>query len=236
MSLESTARPSLAEETYSRIRRALIEGSIEPGQRLSESELALQFSTSRSPVREALVRLEHEGFVARQANGRVIVKILDIADLQQLYVVRSSLEGLAARLATPLLRTIDLEYMGHKVDEMDRCVKKNDADSAISAGQEFHDVIIRECANRPLIETLAGLRAKISRYRSVVASLGDYDKERVSEHRRILKALYQRDVQTAEAEMIGHVQRSAGVLISKLTTKWPQDKHKKINRPAKNSR
>ena len=141
---------------------------------------------------------------------------LDIADLEQLYVVRANVEGLAARLATPLLRTVDLERMGESVDEMERCVKKRNAAAAIAAGQEFHDVITRECGNPPLMDVLGGLRARINRFRAVVASFKDYDPDRVAEHRRILKAFYQRNAEQAEAEMIRHVERSAAVLVSRL--------------------
>lgn len=209
-------KQSLSEEAYSEIRRALLRGELEPGQRLSEPELALKFKTSRSPVREALMRLEHEGFIERLPNGRLRVATLDIRDLEQLYVVRASVEGLAARLATPLLRTVDLEHMGSSVEEMERCVKKRNAAGAIAAGQQFHDVITRECGNQPLVDVLEGLRARISRFRAVVASFDDYDPDRVNEHRRILKAFYQRNAEQAEAEMIRHVQRSAAVLVSRL--------------------
>ena len=210
------SRQSLSEETYNEIRRALIAGVFQPGQRLSEPELALRFRTSRSPIREALVRLEHEGFVERTPNARIRVAALDSEDLKQLYVLRASIEGLAARLATPLLRTVDLERMAATADDMDRCVKKRDAAGAIAAGQDFHDVIMRECGNRPLVQVLDGLRARISRYRGVVASFSEYDPERVAEHRRILKALYQRNPEAAELAMIRHVDRSADVLIARL--------------------
>lgn len=203
-------------EAYSEIRQALIKGTFQPGQRLSEPELALRFKTSRSPIREALVRLEHEGFVERTASGRVSVKGLDIPDLEQLYVLRATVEGLAARLATPHLRTVDLETMGRSLDDMERFVKKGDAAGAIAAGQDFHDVINRECGNEPLVEILASLRARISRFRAVVALFGDYDAERVAEHRRILKAFYQRNPEQAEIEMIRHVNRSAATLIGRL--------------------
>jgi DNA-binding GntR family transcriptional regulator len=213
---ESTAKPLLSEEAYAEIREALAAGTLKPGQRLSEPELALRFNTSRSPVREALGRLEHEGFIERLPSGRVRVAALDIRDLEQLYVVRANLEGLAARLATPLLRTIDLEAMTKSVDEMERSVKKGDARGAISSGQKFHDIITRECGNKPLVNLLSGLRARISRFRAVVAALGDYDPDRVTEHRRLLKALYQRHAEQAEAEMIRHVERSAAVLMRRL--------------------
>jgi DNA-binding GntR family transcriptional regulator len=212
----TTTKPSLSEGAYSKIRRSLIDGTFPPGARLSEPELALRFRTSRSPIREALVRLEHEGFVERASNGRVSVKALDIADLEQLYVLRATVEGLAARLAAYRLRPIDLEVMSRIIDKMERCVKKAGAAGAIAAGQEFHDVITRECGNQPLVEILSGLHARISRFRAVVASFRDYDEERVAEHRRILKAFYQRKPEQAEAEMIRHIDRSAAVLISKL--------------------
>lgn len=213
---EPAARLSLSEEAYREIRDALLCGALEPGQRLSEPELALRFNTSRSPVREALFRLEHEGFVERLPSGRLKVAALDVAYLEQLYVVRADLEGLAARLASPLLRTVDLDAMTRSIEEMNAAVKKDDARGAIAAGQRFHDVMMRECGNAPLVSLLAGLNARIARFRAVVASLGNYDPERVLEHRRILQALYERDAGRAQQEMIEHVSRSAAVLLRRL--------------------
>lgn len=216
------AKKSVSDGAYAEIRRALIKGEFESGQRISEPELALRFRTSRSPIREALMRLEHEGFVERTPNGRIRVVPLDLDDLDQLYVLRATIEGLAARLATPRLRTLDLELMEEHVNEMERCVKKHDAAHAIAAGQEFHDVIMRECGNRPVVDVLDGLRARISRFRAVVASFDEYDPERVIEHRRILKALYQRKPELAEAEMIKHVNRSAATLVTRLRKQQPR--------------
>ena len=218
---EPAARPSLAEEAYREIRDALLSGEIEPGQRLSEPELALRFNTSRSPVREALFRLEHEGFVDRLPSGRLRAASLDVAYLEQLYVVRADLEGLAARLAAPLLRTVDLDAMMRSIEEMDGAVSNGDAAGAIAAGEEFHDVLMRECGNAPLVALLAGLNARISRFRAVVASLGRYDPDRVLEHRRILQALYERNADLAQAAMIEHVSRSAAVLVRRLRERAP---------------
>jgi len=215
----AASKQSIADGTYAEIKRALIQGEFEPGQRISEPELALKFRTSRSPIREALVRLEHEGFIERSSNGRIRVVALDVEDLEQLYVLRATIEGLMASLATPRLRTIDLEQMSEHVDEMERCVKRRDAAGAIASGQEFHDIIMRECGNRPVVEVLEGLRARISRFRSVVASFRDYDPDRVAEHRRILKAMYQRKPEAAQAEMMKHVGRSAEVLVARIRKK-----------------
>ena len=219
----SADKQSLAEEAYREIRDALLSGAFEPGQRLSEPELALRFHTSRSPIREALSRLEHEGFTERLPSGRVRVAALDVAYLEQLYVVRANLEGLAARLAAPLLRTVDLDEMKRSVDEMERAVNNGDASGAIAAGQQFHDVLMSECGNEPLVSLLTGLKGRIGRFRALVASLGDYDVDRVLEHRRMLQALYERDADRAEAEMISHVDRSAAVLMRRLRERAADD-------------
>ena len=212
----AAARQSLSSETYAEIYQALLQGVFKPGQRLSEPELALRFGTSRSPVREALMRLEHEGFVERTSRGQVRVKALDISEFENLNVVRANLEGLAVRLATPRLRTIDLEYMKGSLDEMERFAIKGDTPRTLSAGRDFHDVIARECGNQLVVELLSSLRSRISRFRTLVASLGNYDAERIAEHRRVLKALYQRNPGHAEAAMIRHVNRSAEVFVRKL--------------------
>lgn len=216
MSASPLTKNLLSDEAYTELRQALIRGEFGPGQRISEPELALRYKTSRSPIREALVRLELEGFVERTPNGRLRVRALDLAELQQLYVVRATIEGLVARLAAPRLRTIDLEQMEKALDDMESSVKRGDASGAIAAGQVFHDLILHECGNNPLIEVQASLRSKISRFRAVVASLGNYDFDRVTEHRHILKAFYLRKPEQAEAEMIRHVNRSAAVLMAKL--------------------
>ena len=215
----SVTRQSVAEEVYSEIRTLLLSGGISPGQRLSEPELALKFRASRSPVREALMKLELEGFVERQPNGRVVVKPLEIADLKQLYELRASLEGLAARITTPLLRTVDLETMSGMIDQMSRCVRNGDPEGALAAGRDFHDVLTQECPNKLLVEVLRGLRARISRYRAIVASLGNYDQERVTEHRRIIKAFYERAPEAAEKEVIKHVERAGKSLVKKLSVR-----------------
>jgi DNA-binding GntR family transcriptional regulator len=175
----------------------------------------LRFRTSRSPVREALLRLEHDGFLERTQNGQVRAKPLDVSDFEALYVIRANAEGLAVRLATPRLRTIDLEEMGLRLDELEKLARKGDPDGAVAAGQGFPDVITRECGNPLLVEILGGLRARISRFRILVGS-PEYEKEKIVEYRRILKALYQRSPEQAEAEMIRHVNRSATAFVAKL--------------------
>jgi DNA-binding GntR family transcriptional regulator len=75
---------------------------------------------------------------------------------------------------------------------------------------------MRECGNEPLVSLLTALKGRIGRFRALVASLGDYDADRVLEHRLILQALYERNAERAQAEMISHVSQSAAVLVRRL--------------------
>ncbi len=217
-------KKSNAEAAYGRLREEFAKGTLNPGQRLSEPELSLRLGMSRSPIREALLRLEHEGFVERSASGQARVKPLDLSEFEQLYVLRANVEGLAARLATPRLRTLDLEEMAMRVDEIEACAKRRSTAGALAAGQAFHEVITRECGNPLLVDILAGLRARIGRFRQLVASSGEYDVERIAEYRRILRAMYQRDAKRAEAEMIAHVDRSAAAFIKRLQKRLSEHK------------
>ena len=213
---ETHEREALQETAYRQIRQAIIEGVFLPGHKLSEPELSMRLQVSRSPVREALVRLEQDGYVIRLPNGRVSVAPLDLNELEQLYVVRANLEGLATRLAASRLRTMDLDNMAAKLATMRRHVEEHDFPAAIEMGQQFHEVILRECANGPLTEVLAHLRGRINRFRLLVAGFKDYDTGRIEEHQRILDALYARQPAEAEAQMVQHISRSAAVLIAKL--------------------
>jgi DNA-binding GntR family transcriptional regulator len=217
---QATLRPipkkSLRDEAYDELRRGIVSGGLRPGQQLSELQLAAQFQISRSPIREALGRLELEGFAIRRPNGRVYVAPLDIAELEQLYAVRATVEGLATRLAAPRLTTDDLDEMTADLQEMEALAERGDIDGSLTRGAEFHDVILGACANEPLVEIIAGLRLRISRYRTMIATTRN-QQIRIAEHRDILDALYARDAKGAEAAMIRHIEESADIILKALS-------------------
>ena len=205
---EESARRPLRDSVYSQLRRAILDGEFAPGRDLSEIGLARQFETSRSPIREALGRLEQEGHVLRKPNGRIIVAPLDAEELWHLYEVRASVEGLAARLAAPRLTGLALDDLAAHLDRMRECSLAGDISGSLEAGGLFHDVILDHCSNGPLREIVEAVRARIRRYRPVIASTRNQD-ARTREHAEILNALLRRDADGAEAAMKLHVLRSA---------------------------
>tara|TARA_B110000503_G_scaffold6590_1_gene9015 strand:- start:2408 stop:2974 length:567 start_codon:yes stop_codon:yes gene_type:complete len=182
---------------------------------LSEPRLAEKFKISRSPVREALTRLESEGFLDRSENGRLRAAALNVEELEQLYVLRAAIEGLAARLATFHLSTAHLEMMEKTIEEMETHSQSGDVDLSLEAGAQFHALIYKSCANNPLLEAIETVKLRIVRYRAIIASTRLYD-VRVSEHKAIHQAFLDRDPIAAEKSLIAHVESSARAIIGEF--------------------
>lgn len=202
------SRAALRENVYSEIKRGVLDGELQPGQALSEITTARRFMTSRSPVREAMNRLEQEGYLLRKASGRVIVAPLDAQELWNLYLVRASVEGLAARLASPRLTGLALDQLSEHLELMDETSRRGDLGLSLEAGGRFHDTISRHCGNPPLIDVIEGIRGKIKRYQRMIAT-ARHKSLRIREHRDILSALDKRDADSAERLMREHILRSA---------------------------
>ena len=206
----------LQEKATSELRQAIILGTVRPGEKLSEPELAQHFKTSRSPIREALVQLEQEGFVERSSTGRVAVRALNIEEAEQLFTVRATLEGLATRLAVENLTRKDTQRLKSNIDGMQQAGRQRDFEQALALGADFHRIIIEACCNKPLQDCLVGFRARTSRYRHIVASLEEFSEQRINEHNAILAALLTQSPQTAEQAMINHIMVSSHETIAAL--------------------
>ena len=199
----------LQERTATSLRQAIMEGVFQPGQRLSEVDLAQRFQTSRSPIREALVQLELEGFVARADTGRIYVRPLSLTEAEQLFIVRANLEGLACRLAVDNVNRRDVLSLEANIDGMEESSRRRDFHAALALGAEFHQTIIAACANAPLEDCLKGFRARTTRYRFIVAALEEFNEKRIAEHRAILSAIRAQDPELAELAMKSHITASS---------------------------
>lgn len=207
---------ALQERAADELRTQILLGQLRPGERLSEPDLAQRFQTSRSPIREALVQLELEGFVDRNATGRVFVRPLDLEEAEQLFLVRGMLEALAARLATGNLTGRQLQQLGTNIDRMEAAAARQDYLAALGFGAEFHQMVMDACGNRPLQECLAGFRTRTARYRYVAASQAEFRPERNDEHRRVLDAFRANDPDAADAAMAEHIRRSSRETLAAL--------------------
>jgi DNA-binding GntR family transcriptional regulator len=209
---------SLAEAAFGKLLLAITSGEFQPGQKLSESELARQLGISRGPLREALGRLEGR-LVTR--TPRIGVRIIDFngGELEQLFVVREALEGMAARLAAERMTTAELEQLRALLSQ-----HANQPELAAglayyqrSHDDDFHFTIVRaarcERIEQMLLDELY-FQMRIQRLRS--SAQPGRAQQALSEHHEILAALASRNPDAAEGAMRHHIRKARLSAISAL--------------------
>jgi DNA-binding GntR family transcriptional regulator len=203
-----------------RLEKAIMEGELGPGERLSESGLARRFGISRGPLREAIGQLEGRKLVTRVSNQGARVVSLSNEDLLDLLQVRESLEGMACRLASQNMNEADLA----RLEDMLTAHEKADA---MRTGRgyfqgpgdgDFHQVILAACGNRRLTGMLGHeLYSLLRLYRHRLSMRPGRPAEALEEHKRIVAALRARDPDAAEAAMRAHLRRSRSAVEDWMT-------------------
>jgi DNA-binding GntR family transcriptional regulator len=202
---------NLAALAYERLERAILEGDLPPGERLSESGLARRFGISRGPLREAIGQLEGRGLVERVSNLGARVVALDRSDLLALMEVREALEGMACWLAATRMAEADIARL------RDLLEIHAQAEPMVSgrgyfqgAGdRDFHQIIMRASGNARLAAQIGSeLYPLLRLYRHRLSMRPGRPAEALAEHREILDALAERDPDRAQEAMRRHIRAS----------------------------
>lgn len=185
MKTQPIQRTSLSEEVYQRLQQQIITLALAPGQKLNDQELAEAFGVSRTPVREALKKLEEEGLVVAKRGSRTNVTMLDATQARQTFPIVATLHALAARLAFPLseadiTRLIELNQM------FQEAINRGDAASALQLDDAFHGLFLKRSQNGQLADTLNRLTPLIRRLEYAQFSRHGHDS--VTDHRTIIEA------------------------------------------------
>ena len=189
-------------DAYSLILTAIEAGTYRPGDRLVESELAERFGVSRTPVREALQRLETQAMLVRDGRS-LIVASLDHNQLAELYTVRAELEALAARLAARHATPEEVRVLAQMLDEDQKCVRNPEA--LARANKRFHHQIHLASHNRYLVQQLDLVhRSMALMARTSLAAEGRSETALV-EHRRIVEAIAAGDRAAADSALRRHI-------------------------------
>jgi DNA-binding GntR family transcriptional regulator len=206
LGLEKIAAPaSLKDQAYLAIKRAILTLRLKPGAALVESDLANQLGISKTPVRTALHELEREGLVTKVLYKGTYVKEVTLRDVREIFQLRAVLEGLAARLATPLLEESDLARARELLDSMDRALEIGDRPRASQYGAQFHYLILQSADNERLQLIWHNLDDHTQRFRLMSDQISGRLEKSVGEHRWILEALEKRDPDLAEARLKAHL-------------------------------
>ena len=161
-------RRSLGQDVFEYLKKAIIDQTITPGSRLVESKIADMLGISRTPLREALHKLEREDWIEKTGSGGFQVVTLTKDDIEQTFGIRSVLEAYAARLAAVNHKTSDLIPLEKKMMEFKICLETGDSDELQKINTQFHDLLYALSKSPKLIKMINQLRAQISRFRQII--------------------------------------------------------------------
>jgi len=215
--LEKVEKESITEKVVTALRKAILSGTLRPGTRLIESELAGQLGVSRAPVREAFRILEPEGLVVLEASKGAFVAEVSEDDLREIFTVRSVLEGLAMRLAAEHITEDELPKLSHIVERMEEAAGRNDTERVIELDLEFHEQIWKLSGHRRLYEILSNMIGPIRMFLALNTQVYDRLVDNAMEHVELLDALSSGEVMRAERMMVEHIEEAGRRNIDYLT-------------------
>lgn len=183
---------------YEALRKDIINGKLKPGQKVIMSDLAKRFELSEIPVREAIRRLESDGFVEFTPHVGAVVSKMDEREFVEIYLIRIELESLATRLAVPHVTTDDIDYLDEKNHYMELAIKQNRPEKLGALNRDFHLRIYRAAPYPYLNKLISDLWEKGERTQSVLACVPERAAASVVEHSQIIEALRAKDLALAE--------------------------------------
>ncbi len=202
---ETVSHTSLSSETADALREAIMEGALEPGQRIVESAVAEHFGVSRAPVREAIMELEKQGLVRIVPRKGAFVAEWTQQDLWEIYTLRQALEGLAARLAADVITPEQEQKLQDIVDQIKSLVGR-DRESTIALDLQFHAELCAIAGHIRLQEILTSNHLQTEVYIRNTSRLVEFESEGFSEgHQAILDAVCSGDPDKAERAMRAHI-------------------------------
>ena len=186
---------------YEKLRQAIISGALPPGQKLVMASLAREFGFSETPIREAIRRLESDGYVTFTPHSGAMVTPINDHELSEIYLIRISLEALATRLAVPYIRPTDMAWLKRKNQEMKMAVKKNRYEDLAWLNKDFHLRIYKAAPFPRLYKMISDLWDAFERWPSIFSYVPERAESAIREHEEIIEALETADVDRADAMM-----------------------------------
>jgi DNA-binding GntR family transcriptional regulator len=207
--LNRKAYASAADFAYAKLRGDIVDGRLLPGHRMLEQAISESLNMSRTPVREALSRLQADGLLAMQARSGLAVAELDASGVIELYETREALEGTAANLAARYANPRDLAAL-----EAELAVEADLPDDPFQQQRQnraIHAAILAASHNRFLLKSLLALHDALALLGPTTLTTDGRRAQAAQEHRRIFEAIVARDAAKAEATMRAHVRAGAAI-------------------------
>ncbi|HHX22609.1 MAG: GntR family transcriptional regulator [Tepidanaerobacteraceae bacterium] len=198
----------LRELVFAAMREAIVKGELKPGERLMEVQLAEEMGVSRTPVREAIRKLELEGLVVMVPRKGAYVAGLTLKDAANVFEIRGSLEGLAAALAAERITEEEINDLDRVLEDIAKAGEKGDVDTIIKKDMEFHQKLFSATRNERLAQIISNLKEQIDRFRIKSFTNPKRLKSVILEHKKILDAIKNGDAENAEKLARDHIYES----------------------------
>ena len=206
-------RKPLGQHVFDNLKQAIIKGQISPGEWLVESHIAEMLGISRTPVREAIHKLERERLIERQPRGGFTVLGLNRSDIEETFGIRSVLEGYAARLATFKHKPEELSALERKNREYKRCLDKSRLEALPEINTEFHELLYDLSKSPRLIHMINGLRDQIFRFRRMILKNHKYAVISNEDHIQMIQYMRQRNEEKVESLVREHILRGRDAVL-----------------------
>ena len=211
---------SLADIIFERLEEDILSEKYPYGEILTEAKLSEELGVSRTPIREALRRLEQEHLIAESTGKGSVVLGITKKDIADIYDIRLRLEGLAARYAALNATDEDREKLTQIVELQEFYTQKQDAEHIKVMDNDFHQHLYHSCGSSVLCNTLLPLHKKAQKYRKASVSDGSRANESVGEHRAILEAILARDPEAAEKQTVKHIENAKESVLNRRKQNW----------------
>ncbi len=206
----------LRDVVFKTLRQAILKGELEPGERLMEIQLAERLGVSRTPIREAIRKLELEGLVLMIPRKGAEVAQISESNLRDVLEVRRSLEELAIDLACQRMTPEEFDELKAAQAQFEKAVEAGEPMQIAQSDELYHDIIYNSTKNAKLVQVLNNLREQMYRYR--LEYIKDADKRRILliEHEHISKALSLKHVQEAKQAVREHIDNQEITILKNL--------------------
>ena len=201
------ARRSLGQHVYRNLKQAIVKGDLDP-----ESRLADALGISRTPVREAIHKLEREGLLYQSPGGGFFVAGLTQNDIEETFGIRSVLESYAAKLAAIKHMEEDIAPLEEKIKEYQLYFDKKDTDALLRINTEFHDLLYALSRSPRLIKMINDLKDQIYRFRRVILKVEEMAKASNEDHKLMIDLIRKRDAEGVEKIVREHILRGQTVV------------------------
>ena len=209
----------LRDVVFNTLRQAILRGELKPGERLMEIQLANKLGVSRTPIREAIRKLELEGLVLMIPRKGAEVAEITEKSLRDVLEVRRALEELAVELVCETITDEQIQDLKDAAEEFKESLKDGDITRIAEADVKFHDVIYMATDNQKLIQLLNNLREQMYRYRVEYLKRSDFHQQLIDEHEEIIETIESGQKDRAVQVVCQHVDNQVEAVMDTIRTK-----------------